>query len=105
MVTQYYHFRSGCTNVLSSLNINKASGINGIGTKILSYCTISPFNLLVTLSIFTMPKKTYTLSSRLLAYNIPSSLYIKSGDKTLANNYLPMSLFCNTTTKVLEQLV
>ena len=87
-------------NALSSLNTNKASGIDGIGPKILNHCAISLFKPLH-----------YLFSLCLRKHNLPHDWLIhtivpvyKFGDKTSASNYRPISLLCNTS-KVLERLV
>ena len=87
-------------NTLSSLNTNKASGIDGIGPKILNHCAISLFKPLH-----------YLFSLCLRKHNLPHDWLIhtivpvyKSGDKTSVSNYRPISLLCNTS-KVLERLV
>jgi len=87
-------------NALSSLNINKATGIDGIGPKILNYCAISLFKPLHYL--FSLSLRKHALPSDWLIHTIVP--VYKSGDKTSANNYRPISLLCNTS-KVLEQLI
>ena len=87
-------------DALSSFNTNKASGIDGIGPKIINHCALSLFKPLH-----------YLFSLCLRKHNLPHDWLIhtivpvyKSGDKTSASNNQPISLLCNTS-KVLERLV
>ena len=80
-------------NALYSQNTNKASGIDGIGPKILNHCAISLFKPLH-----------YLFSLCLRKHNLPHDWLIhtivpvyKSGDKTSASNYRPISLPYNTS--------
>ena len=90
-------------NALSSLNVNKASGNDGIGPKILNHCATSLFKPLHYL--FSLCLRKHTLPPDWLIHTIVP-IY-KSGDKlgqTLVNNYRPISLLCNVS-KVLKRLV
>ena len=86
--------------VLNSLDPSKSTGIDGIGPKVLKHCALSlckPLHFLFTL----------TLQKHLLLidWKIHSIVPIfKSGDKSLVNNYRPISLLCNIS-KVMECLV
>ena len=72
---------------------HKATGIDGIGPKILTYCAISLFHTLCYM---------FNLSYPVVA-TIPSEGKIhlitpvyKSPDGPCINNYCPISLLCNT---------
>lgn len=85
---------------LSALNPNKAMGIDGIGPKILKSCASAiciPLHHLFCLS----------LSSGIIPSQWKMHLItpvFKSGDRSIINNYRPISLLC-CFSKVLERLV
>ena len=85
---------------LNSLDPDKSSGINTIGPRVLKKCAYSLCRPLH-----------HLFSTSLSNHTIPSDWRIhvitpvhKSGDKSLVNNYRPISLLSNTS-KVLEQLI
>ena len=83
--------------ILNSFDPQKSTGIDGIGPKILKHCALSlykPLYFLFTLSL-RIPTDWHTHSI------VP---IFKSGDKSLVNNYHPISLLCNIS-KVMEYLV
>ena len=85
---------------LISLDPDKAMGIDGIGPKILKYCSLSLY------------KPLHHLFSLCLSQHcIPEQWKIhlitpihKSGDKSAVRNYRPISLLCSIS-KVLEKLI
>ncbi len=85
---------------LSLLNPQKASGIDGIGPKLLKSCALA---LHMTIHhLFTV-----SLESQCLPYEWKIHRIIpifKSGDRNSASNYRPISLLCSIS-KVLESLV
>ena len=85
---------------LNSLDPDKSSGIDTIGPRVLKKCAYSLCRPLH-----------HLFSTSLSNHTIPSDWRIhvitpvhKSGDKSLVNNYRPISLLSNTS-KVLEQLI
>ena len=86
--------------VLNSLDPHKSTGIDGIGPKILKHCALflfKPLHFLYTLSL-----QKHILPTDWRIHSIVP--IFKSGDKSLANNYRPISLLCNIS-KVMERLV
>ncbi len=85
---------------LSTLDSTKASGMDGIGPRVLHSCALSLYPVL------------YHLFSICLTFCvIPSEWKIhcivpihKSGDRSLITNYRPISLLCSVS-KVLERLI
>ena len=87
-------------NALTSLQSNKATGIDGIGPNILKVCVpllYKPLHHLFTLSIHHCK-----LPSKWLIHCITP--VFKSGNKNSVKNYRPISLLCNTS-KVLEKII
>ena len=87
-------------DALTSLDPNKALGIDGFGPKILKNCSESLFqplchlfNLSLASSVIPNEWKTHKI--------IP---IFKSGDRSLISNYRPISLLCNVS-KVLEHII
>ena len=85
---------------LNSLDSDKSSGIDTIGPRVLKKCAYSLCRPLY-----------HLFSTSLNNHTIPSDWRIhaitpvhKSGDKSLVNNYRPISLL-SYTSKVLEQLI
>lgn len=87
-------------NALTSLNPHKATGIDGIGPKILKNCALTLFKPIHYL--FTLSLRKHTLPTEWCIHSIVP--VFKSGDKTSVNNYRPISLLCNTS-KIMEQLI
>jgi len=88
------------TNVGLTLDPNKATGIDGIGPKVLKHCAVALFKPLHYLYSLILRKHTLPLEWCIHSI-IPA---IKSGDKALVTNYRPISLLCNAS-KILEQLI
>ena len=87
-------------DILSTLDVTKAAGIDGINPRILRYCASSlliPICHLFTSSIITG----YIPSQWCIHCIIP--IY-KSGDKSSVKNYRPISLLC-ILSKVLERII
>ena len=87
-------------NALIILDPNKATGIDGIGPKILKHCAAAlykPFHYLYSLIL-----RKHTLPLEWCIHCIIP--VFKSGDKALVTNYRPISLLCNSS-KILEQLI
>ena len=87
-------------DILSTLDVTKAAGIDGIGPKILRYRASSlliPIRHLFTSSIITG----YIPNQWCIHCIIP--IY-KSGDKSSVNNYRPISLLC-ILSKVLGRII
>ena len=87
-------------NALTSLQSNKATGIDDIGPNILKVCApvlYKPLHYLFTLSIHHCK-----LPSEWLIHCITP--VFKSGNKNSVKNYRPISLLCNTS-KVLEKII
>ena len=85
---------------LSSLDPNKAMGIDGIGPKILKHCALALFKPLHHLFLL-------SLSQHYLPEDWRCHLIVpvfKSGNKSSVRNYRPISLLC-TVSKVLEKLI
>ena len=87
-------------DILSTLDITKAAGIDGISPRILRHCASSLLTPICHLFI-----------SSITTGNIPTEWCThciipihKSGNKTLVNNYRPISLLC-ILSKVLERVV
>ena len=87
-------------STLLSLDTNKATGIDGVGPKILKHCAMSLFqplhhlfNLTLTSSVIPTEWKMHQI--------VP---VFKSGDRSLVQNYRPISLLCNVS-KVLESII
>ena len=85
---------------LSNLDSNKATGPDNIGPKILKQCATfitQPihylFNLILSYSMIPKEWKTHQI--------VP---VFKSGDKSLVQNYRPISLLCNIF-KILEHII
>ncbi len=85
---------------LSSLDPLKASGIDGIGPKILQTCSLALY-----------PVVHHLFSLSLVSCKLPTEWKLhriipifKSGDKSLITNYRPISLLCSIS-KVLERIV
>ena len=87
-------------NALVSLDPNKATGIDGIGPKILKYCALSLFHPLC--HLFNLSLSSGTIPSEWKIHLI-TPVY-KSADRSYISNYRPISLLCNTS-KVLESLI
>ena len=86
--------------ILSTLDVNKAPGIDGISPAVLKYCA-SP--LLVPLChLFTCSISSGRIPIQWCTYCIIP--IHKSGDKTHIKNYRPISLLC-IVSKVLERIV
>ena len=85
---------------LNSLDPDKSSGIDTIGPRILKKCAHSLCGPLHHLFATSLSKHTIPLDWRT---HVITPLH-KSGDKSLVNNYCPISLLSNTS-KVLEQLI
>ena len=84
-------------DALTSLDPNKALGIDGIGPKILKNCSKSLFqplchlfNLSLASSVIPNEWKTHKI--------IP---IFKSGDRSLISNYRPISLLCNVSEHII----
>ena len=87
-------------NILSSLDTNKAMGIDNISPKVLKYCA----------SVICTPIH-YLFTQCLLQCTLPSEWKIhciipifKTGDRAMVSNYRPISLLC-IVSKVLERIV
>ena len=87
-------------NALIHLDPTKATGIDGIGPKILKYCAMSLFRPLCYL--FNLSLSSGTVPSEWKIHLI-TPVY-KSADRSCINNYRPISLLCNIS-KVLESLI
>ena len=88
------------TEILSTLNPNKASGPNGIHGKLLKNCAISlsrPLSI-----IFNIIYNTGSIPSQWKQANIVP--VFKKGDKKLVSNYRPISLTC-LVSKVMERII
>ena len=87
-------------NALTSLDSNKAMGIDRIGPHILKHCALAlcqPFHHLFSLCL----SKHYIPEEWRIHLIIP---IFKSGDRSAVKNYRPISLLC-TISKVLERIV
>ena len=94
-ITQYEAY-----NILASLDVTKATGIDGIGPRILKNCALSlcfPLHLL-----FKKCLKQCVIPTEWATHIIIP--VFKSGEKNLVNNYRPISLLCNVS-NVLEKLM
>ena len=85
---------------LSSLNPTKAGGIDGIGPRVLKFCATALYQPIYHLFMLSLSQ-----------HYIPQEWRVhcitpihKSGDRSLVNNYRPISLLC-TISKVLERIV
>ena len=79
---------------LNHLDVSKTKGIDGTGPVILKFCAPALYQPLhhlfsLTLSNSTLPREWFTY------YIIP--IY-KSGEKSMVNNYRPISLLCSVST-------
>jgi len=86
-------------NTLANLDTSKAVVIDGIGPRVLKKCALPlcyPLHVLFTKCIdqCAIPSE--------WAVHIVIPVY-KSGEKNLVNNYMPISLLCNTS-KIFEKL-
>ena len=87
-------------NILSTLDVTKAAGINGISPRILRNCASS---LLIPIChLFKISTPTGNIPTQWCIHCIVP--IFKSGDKTQVNNYRPISLLC-ILFKVLETIV
>ena len=87
-------------NILVTLDPTKAMGIDGTGPKLLKHCALALFKPLH-----------HLFSLSLTQHYIPEEWRIhriipihKSGDRSLVNNYRPISLLC-TVSKVLDKII
>ena len=87
-------------NAFMYLDPNKATGIDGIGPKILKYCAMSLFRPLC--HLFNLSLSSGTIPSEWKIHLI-TPVY-KPADRSCINNYRPISLLCNIS-KVLESLI
>ena len=85
-------------NALTSLDPNKALGIDGIGLKILKNCSESLFQPLCHLFNLSLASSVEWKSYHQI---IP---IFKSADRSLISNYRPISLLCNVS-KVLKHII
>ena len=86
--------------ILSSLDTSKAMGIDGLGPKLLKFCSLALYEPLF-----------HLFKASLDHHQLPSEWRIhcitpvfKSGDRSCVSNYRPISLL-SSTSKVLERLV
>ena len=87
-------------NALTSLDPNKALGIDGIGPKILKNCSESLFQLLC--HLFNLSLASSVIPNEWKTHQIIP--IFKSGNRSLISNYRPISLLCNVS-KVLEHII
>ena len=87
-------------SALVNLDVNKATGMDNVGPKFLKHCAISffqpihhLFNLTLSNSVIPDDWKVHQI--------VP---VFKSGDRSLVQNYRPISLLCNVS-KVLEYII
>ena len=85
---------------LNSLDPQKSTGIDGIGPKVLKYCALSLYKSLHFLFMLSLQKHVIPTDWRTHSI-VP---IFKSGDKSLVNNYRPISLLCDIS-KAMECLV
>ena len=85
---------------LNSLDPDKSSGIDTIGPRVLKNCAFSLYGPLHHLFVTSLCKHTIPSEWRI---HVITPVH-KSGDKSLVNNYRPISLLSNTS-KILEQLI
>ena len=87
-------------SALSNLDSNKATGPDNIGPKILKQCDTSitqPIHYLFNLTLsYSMISKEWKIHQIVPVF--------KSGDKSLVQNYRPISLLCNIS-KILEHII
>ena len=86
--------------ILSTLDITKAPGIDGISTAVLRHCASSL--LMPVCHLFKSSISTGRIPSQWCTHCIIP--IHKCGDKTLVTNYRPISLLC-TLSKVLERII
>lgn len=86
--------------VLSSLNPNKAMGIDGIGPRVLKNCALAIYQPLQ-----------HLFQTSISQHKVPAEWKIhcitpihKSGDRSSVTNYRPISLLCSIS-KVLERII
>ena len=87
-------------DILASLDITKAMGIDGIGPRILKNCALPLCHPLH--QLFQKCLQQCAISSEWATHIIIP--VFKSGEKNLVSNYRPISLLCNVS-KVLKKLV
>ena len=87
-------------SALSCLDSNKAMGIDNIGPMLLKTCAIALTTPLYHLFVLTLTQ--HSLPKEWGIHHIIP--IFKSGDKSLAKNYPPISLLC-TVSKVLEHII
>ena len=88
-------------NELVRLDHSKAAGIDNIGPWILKHCALGVYEPLhhifnLSLSSHSLPTEWYT--------HLIVPIYKNNGDRSLVNNYRPISLLCSVS-KVLERLI
>ena len=87
-------------NILSSLDFNKAMGIDRLSPKVLRYCAPALY-----LPIYHLFSQCFQQSSLPREWKIHCITPIfKSGDRMMVSNYHPISLLC-VISKVLERIV
>ena len=86
--------------VLSSLDPSKAAGYDKIGPKLLKHCALALYQPLHHLFCLSLQQSYIPDEWRM---HLISPIF-KSGDKSLVNNYRPISLLC-VISKVLERLI
>ena len=87
-------------DALTSLDPNKALGIDGIGPKILMNCAESVFRPLC--HLFNLSLSSSAIPNEWKIHRIVP--IFKSGDRSSISNYRPISLLCNVS-KVLEHII
>lgn len=91
---------SDVLHALTSLDTTKATGLDGIGPKVLKSCALALCDPLQLLFQLCLDKHTIPAEWRVHAITPVH----KSGDRTSVSNYRPISLLSNTS-KILERLV
>ena len=85
---------------LSSLDITKAMGIDGIGPRVLKHCALALYKPIHHLFMLSLSQHYLPLEWRT---HLITPVF-KSGDKSSVRNYRPISLLC-VISKLLEKLV